>query len=248
MTVMNSRLLFLFVGFCSAAAVPDHFFYRRGNVAEGDARSPCPALNTLANHGVLPRNGRSITPNMLTTSIQTVYNIDATFGWLLGHSTIPLVANLSATSINLDDLNLHDAIEHDASLSRNDFANGDNHSLQPNLLEAMLNDAPGGFITVESLARTRARREKDSLAKGAQALGVKASSLAYGEAALLLQAMGKGNGSVETLRAAKTDVKAWFGEEKLPTGYVKPVTAISLSSTSTLSSKIQSLAQSSKVG
>ena len=60
---------------------------------------------------------------MLTTSIQTVYNIDATFGWLLGHSTIPLVANLTATSINLDDLNLHDAIEHDASLSRNDFAN-----------------------------------------------------------------------------------------------------------------------------
>ena len=35
-----------------------------------DARSPCPALNTLANHGYLPRDGKNINPQMLSIAIQ----------------------------------------------------------------------------------------------------------------------------------------------------------------------------------
>jgi hypothetical protein len=27
---------------------------------EGDSRSPCPALNAMANHGILPRDGKNI--------------------------------------------------------------------------------------------------------------------------------------------------------------------------------------------
>ena len=35
-----------------------------------DSRSPCPALNVLANHGYLPRDGKNITAVMLTSATQ----------------------------------------------------------------------------------------------------------------------------------------------------------------------------------
>jgi hypothetical protein len=44
-------------------------------------------------------------------------------------------------------------------------------------------------------------------------------------------------------KVRKVDVKAWFGEEKLPEGYVKPAKAISLSEAGALSSAIQKMAQ-----
>ncbi|KAF7360782.1 HEME-HALOPEROXIDASE domain-containing protein [Mycena venus] len=42
-----------------------------------DLRSPCPGLNTLANHGYLPRNGRNISiPMMLEAAIEG-FNVGA---------------------------------------------------------------------------------------------------------------------------------------------------------------------------
>jgi peroxidase family protein len=38
-------------------------------------RSPCPALNTLANHGFLPRDGRNITLPMITRAAKDGLNV-----------------------------------------------------------------------------------------------------------------------------------------------------------------------------
>jgi hypothetical protein len=181
---------------------------------------------------------------MLSTAIENTYNIDSIFGYILGHGAIPAVgaSAFTSTTINLEDLNLHDAIEHDASLTREDAKSGDNHSLQPALLQAMLDDSQGDFLTTESIARTRARREKDSLLKGSLKLGFKPYTLAYGEAALLLQALGKNENGTDW-KVKKADAKVWFGEEKLPEGYVKPAKAITLSDSGTLSNAIGSMAQ-----
>ncbi|CAG8524451.1 652_t:CDS:2 [Scutellospora calospora] len=46
---------------------------------EGDERSPCPALNALANHGYLPRNGKDITPRQLFEALQKVFNENTSF-------------------------------------------------------------------------------------------------------------------------------------------------------------------------
>lgn len=172
------------------------------------------------------------------------YNIDVTFSYFLGHGGVPAVSSITTESIDLEALNQHDAIEHDASLTRDDAKSGDNHSLQPALLQALLDDAQGEFLTTESVARSRARREKDSLSKGSLKLGLKQNTLAYGEAALLLQALGKQEDGTNW-KVKKTDAKAWFGEEKLPEGYVKPMKAISLSDASTLSSALQKMATAS---
>jgi len=106
----------------------------------------------------------------------------------------------------------------------------------------MLDDVKGDILTTESIAKTRARREKESLQKGSPKLGVKQTSIAYGEPALFLQAFGKQINGTDW-QAKKADAKAWFGEERLPEGYMKPAKAISLSDTGTLSSAIQSIAQ-----
>ncbi|KAF8522367.1 Chloroperoxidase, partial [Gautieria morchelliformis] len=39
-----------------------------------DSRSPCPALNTAANHGYLPRDGRSLSMWDIITAVQACYN------------------------------------------------------------------------------------------------------------------------------------------------------------------------------
>ncbi|CAG8821509.1 25891_t:CDS:2, partial [Racocetra persica] len=41
----------------------------------GDKRSACPALNTLANHGYLPRDGDNITSQQLIKALQDAYNL-----------------------------------------------------------------------------------------------------------------------------------------------------------------------------
>jgi hypothetical protein len=225
--------------------------YIKGDPAKGDVRSPCPALNALANHGYISRNGKGITSPALSTAVQQVYNADATFAGTLAYGGLPMVINSTGltgsvtaytTGIGLDNLAMHDAIEHDASLTRNDFAEGNQNDVQPKLVQALLDDAKGDYITIDSMARTRARREWDSRMKGSRKpLSQTAQTLAYGESALLLQALGKFvNGSTE-LSVLKADAKSWLGEEKLPDGWTKPAQQITFASTSALASKIQAL-------
>ena len=49
----------------SAVAFADESQFRYQAPRPGDSRSPCPALNCLANHGYLPRDGKNITPEVL---------------------------------------------------------------------------------------------------------------------------------------------------------------------------------------
>jgi len=48
-----------------------------------DKRSPCPALNALANHGYLPRRGTQITFTQLLHAVTSVYNLSLPLALLL---------------------------------------------------------------------------------------------------------------------------------------------------------------------
>lgn len=117
--------------------------------------------------------------------------------------------------------------------------------MQPTLLAALLADSTTDSLTIDSLAKSRARRELDASSRGLPKPGLKVNTLAYGEAALLLQALSKSSNVSEPV-VPKAFVQAWIGEEKLPDGWVKPATQIGLSSTSGISSRIQSLAAALK--
>ncbi|KAG6614069.1 Aromatic peroxygenase [Phytophthora cinnamomi] len=62
----------------------EHKYFRPGgddvsgikNSAAKNHRSPCPALNVLANHGYIPRDGKNVTPLLLQEALVEVYNLD----------------------------------------------------------------------------------------------------------------------------------------------------------------------------
>lgn len=71
-----------------------------------DSRSPCPALNALANHGYLPRDGKNIPPNVLQRALQvdlidTLKKLIIIFIFILGKNGSKLVSikNDYSTSI-----------------------------------------------------------------------------------------------------------------------------------------------------
>ncbi|KIW02646.1 uncharacterized protein PV09_06085 [Verruconis gallopava] len=226
---------------CVSAAAVDHVKYHYKRQA-GDSRSPCPAMNTLANHGYINRDGKNISLNDLSNAAMKVYNIDILLATLFTRGGNLLIQNntldgVLKTTVDLSDYDKHDAIEHDGSLTRMDFSQGDDHTFQPEMLKQLLNDSTSDFLDFDSLAKSRVRREKDMASRGNPPLDGKGIFIAYGEAALLLETFGKG-----TNKAPKADIETFFSEERLPDGYEVPKQLITIPSTVALSGEIQAAA------
>lgn len=94
------------------------------------ARSACPGINALANHGLLPRDGRNITHDMLLEAARTGFAFDlppSTPGFVnnVFDTAVTDPANIAVhpenTTFDLDTVNTHNGpIEFDGSLSRKD--------------------------------------------------------------------------------------------------------------------------------
>ena len=81
------------------------------------ARGPCPGLNTLANHGYLPRNGKKISLKILQDGMLDGFNIEHSDATLLFFQAIRTNPKYPvATSFDLDHLGRHGILEHDISL------------------------------------------------------------------------------------------------------------------------------------
>ncbi|KAJ6458954.1 Chloroperoxidase [Mycena vitilis] len=111
-----------------------------------DVRGPCPGLNTLANHGYLPRDGKNFTITTLMDGALKAVNLDsetvlvaAKFGLLTRDDTN------SFDKLSLDALALHNVVEHDASISRNDWGDGsgDNLHFNETTFATLANSNPG---------------------------------------------------------------------------------------------------------
>ncbi|KDQ17472.1 hypothetical protein BOTBODRAFT_574206 [Botryobasidium botryosum FD-172 SS1] len=83
-----------------------------------DSRSPCPVLNAMANHGILPRNGRDIPLDVLAKKIDQTCNVSPT---VTRSVNAALESNFGRRIIDLGDLCSPNVIEHEASLTREDF-------------------------------------------------------------------------------------------------------------------------------
>ncbi|RIB25458.1 Chloroperoxidase [Gigaspora rosea] len=150
-----------------------------------DKRSPCPFLNTLANHGYLPRSGE----------------------------------NISKGQFNLDDLDQHNKIEHDVSLTRKDFYFGDNHTIDPELVDLLLKRNFNGKINEESFAKIHWIRYNNSKEfNPTLSYAIKQKLLSAGESVLLLNVIG-GNTNLE-IDIEKLDV--FLKHERFPEGWRKP--------------------------
>jgi len=182
--------------------------YIRGHETQ---RSPCPFLNSLANHGYLPRDGKNITQDKLKAALIVAGNCSHTLADVLSSIVKPVLHE--DDTFTLVDLRRHNAIEHDSSFTRLDFRQGDNYSFQPDMFHAFLADAEGGPITKESLARTRARRDKEEKEARVPGLGLRLWVTTWSQTCILLQTFGES--------ISVKDITQFYVEERLPEWWLK---------------------------
>lgn len=199
-------------------------------------RGPCPALNALANHGILPRDGANITADVLKTAIQSVYSLDDT-------SAAVLIAMVPAT-FSLDYLSIHNALEHDASLVHADAYFGADPATVDETLAADLfaRSQDGETLGVAEVGAARAARLASCQASNPQCtFGSTQTTLAYTEASIFLLGFGGGNANA----TVSVDVAyAFVVEERIPDEYVPSPTAISLTQVRTVAAKLIAAASS----
>jgi hypothetical protein len=137
---------------------------------DGDSRSACPMLNAMANHGILPHDGKNITFKELNTKVRQTFNFAPSFCFFVPKFSADFL-NRSYWSgrFDLAELSLHNAIEHDASLTRQDAAIVEDQG-KPDLklVNDMLKEATGQMpdgsplLTIPDLSRALSKRRVDA--------------------------------------------------------------------------------------
>jgi len=197
----------------------------------GDVRSPCPGLNSLANHNILPHNGKSISIPMLITALGTGMNVGPDFATAIGGAGLLSVPNDPlATTFDLDNIDEHNfPIEHDASLSRADFnEGGDNYSFNQSIFDQVLSYYTGMANTSIEVA-AKAKYARVTTEEGSDpdfTYTPQQFVLSYGETALYISVMGNPVTGVAPLEY----VEIFFEEERLPynEGWRPPTTQTNL--------------------
>ncbi|KAG2140652.1 Chloroperoxidase [Suillus clintonianus] len=137
---------------------------------ETDSRCSCPALNAMANHGIISHSGRGISFVKLNHHIRATYNFSPTFcSYLLYFASRILKRSYSEDTFDLEELDQHNAIEHDASLLRLDSAfEPDQSTKYIPLIEELLAGATGKdrkgnhVITTKDLSRMLGKRRAEA--------------------------------------------------------------------------------------
>lgn len=229
---------------------PDgHASLKAGDYAppkSSDRRSPCPAINALANHGYIPRDGRNVRANEIYHGLRHQIGISPSLSAIFAYPifleqqpadykakmswwsmlTQPIVYMFGGFGmrepgqkdsngvdvLNLDQLGLHNKVEHDVSLSRLDTAQGDNTSPNPKLIEQLLDASTDGKIITSSdfieLRRKRyAQQQKDNPELDFKDPQIK---VACSEIALILKVFGNGED------VPVDYVRAFFQDGRLP--------------------------------
>ncbi|KAF7313941.1 hypothetical protein HMN09_00552400 [Mycena chlorophos] len=179
---------------------------------EGDVRSPCPGLNTLANHGYLNRSGKNLTITDMLNGALEGFNV----GWdaIIQAAKFSLLATNAFTTVDLDSMALHNLIEHDASISRADYGIGNNLIFNETLFETLANANPGvDYYNATSAGVVMKERLAYSLATNPNITNTpKEFLIRLRESALYLSVMGNWATGV----APKNFVQIFFREERLP--------------------------------
>ncbi|KAF4636354.1 heme-thiolate peroxidase [Cudoniella acicularis] len=185
---------------------------------EGDVRSPCPMINALANHHILPHSGKGISKSMAVTALTSTINLDSTIANVFASVALTTNPDHSAHTFDLDHVSTHGIIEHDVSLSRNDIAFGDNHTFNSEIWGKVI-DSYGLEKETSFESASRVRYERVRACKAAHeaagkefGYGVKEFVLSYGESALFLGLLG----SPEEGKIPLKYLRVLFEDERLP--------------------------------
>jgi hypothetical protein len=131
-------------------------------------RSPCPMLNSMANHGWLPHSGKNIDLVTIQSAFEAAMGFSKESFVGITQEALAVSTTGNSSTFHLKDLAHHNAIEHDGSLSRNDEFFGDDlhFNLKIWATTALRYGIRVPFsspvITVKTAAKARAARVKDA--------------------------------------------------------------------------------------
>ncbi|KAM0247557.1 hypothetical protein ACHAP5_004007 [Fusarium lateritium] len=191
--------------------------------AEGASRGPCPGLNTLANHGYIPRDGKNIDLKILEDGMLAGYNIEPMDALILFTQAIRTSPKYPLTrSFDLADLGRHNILEHDISLSRSNAYFTDPNPFNETVWAESLTYFPDEMITVDQVAKARMGRLTTSKKTNPEhSLSKLADGFSWGEMASFFEIIADGTtGTVE-----KKFIEYWLSltrisaveNERLPT-------------------------------
>ncbi|KAG8165273.1 hypothetical protein KVR01_005548 [Diaporthe batatas] len=195
-------------------ALIDQHEYRAPSA--NDSRSPCPMMNTLANHGYVARNGRNISLADMQAGFEAAINLEPSFS--IGPFGVAVTASTTGRNdtFNLHDLLKHNLIEHDLSLSRKDAFLGDALNFDEEVwagTSAVWRNTNATTVSIEAAAKGRlARMAIDKVENPAYNLTAAGEAAGLGETGLFLVVMGdkvEGNARVDW-------VDIFFRESRLP--------------------------------
>ncbi|KAJ3548152.1 heme-thiolate peroxidase [Coprinellus aureogranulatus] len=185
---------------------------------DADSRCSCPALNAMANHGILSHDGKNISFVQLGARIRTTYNFSSSFCYFVpAYAANMLGKDHAKDTFDLKELDLHNGIEHDASLTRQDVALEPDQSkphvpfIKEFLAEATGTDADGKrVLTIDDMSRFSAKRRVEAR-EGNPNFTLEKIHKTFGStnASTLLTAFG---GRVD-------DLTTFLLEERLPDGW-----------------------------
>jgi len=124
----------------------------------------------MANHGILPRDGKNIQFKEMGRLIRATYNFSPSFCYFVPNYAAKMLGkDYSKDTIDLSDLDLHNGIEHDASLCREDSAiTPDQSKPHVEYIKGLLASATGKdkdgnpILTAKDLSKYSSKRRADA--------------------------------------------------------------------------------------
>ncbi|GJP43856.1 hypothetical protein CLOM_g3261 [Closterium sp. NIES-68] len=185
-----------------------------------DARGPCPAFNTMANHGVFPRDGSPVSLSRLIFGFRQFLSVSPslTLAFYAGARSLGLTTNGRVDPLKL---RTHNKIEHDVSLVRDDSRLGSNYVVNHTMIDQLVSSSSDGkYLTMRDMAKFRRERVADSRANNPDlTFGPREDVIGLGEAAFLFAILGN------PLRARAIplgSLTSFLRDEKLPKGFRPP--------------------------
>jgi len=208
-------------------AMPFHELNLRRNdwqpAAHDAKRSPCPAINSLANHGFIPRSGKDVGWWRMIYALHTVYGMTYPFAVVLVTSAMLGIGKKSWRGLTID-LDVLCNVAHVGALVQNNPKKGHARNKPSiSLVQELLAEAPGEVVTLENLCTFRNEREQSMPPVPFWAQGT-----AQGELGLMLQVFGD-----EDLTCSKDVVESFLHYQRLHESFTGPRRYIGLHSTIT---------------
>lgn len=186
-----------------------------------DSRSPCPALNIMANHGYLNRNGRGLTGQNFMDACFECFSVSNDLIKVAIGAAVDTGMFVNGT-LDLADLARHPEpgsvpailMEHDMSLTRMDAFLGENVKPSSSLIDLFLNRGATDVLTTDDVVAQYFYQYNHSLAFNEDFVFGEVADILAAEASLLLSIEGDSITSV-----SKDFFEAFFREERLMDGW-----------------------------